>query len=434
MEKPAFNGPQARAFPYALENPYSILALDPRLGKSRVVIEVREKLGGNCLVLCPAYLVLNWVKEIKKWAAPDVQITAIQKGKDIYEICDTDFAVISYDLAKKAENFFDWADMVVIDEGHNLKSMDAQRTSFVHRCVYEYAIPRLHILTGTPIKNRVKEFYSLLALTNYNPRVADSQFLDQYPSEIDFADQFSFRSQYNLEINGRTVPIVSWAGLKNEHELRQHLKGRYLRIRASETDLPPVMNKPVLISETPDEALIAAFNRYFYEDDIPTYEKERHHRTGSVLPEHKAMAAFKKAPFTIKYVEGLLEEVKCCVVYSDHVDAAEAIAQKFNVRALTGKVPANLRSELADKFQAGEGKILVATIGALKEGRDLFRANDIILNDYPWVPGDLTQVINRIRIVGKNTPCMVHEIFGSPQDEYIAEVLKSKIETIDAAT
>lgn len=423
MSRPAFNRAQKLAFPFAEKHPYSILAVDPRLGKSRVAIELREKLGGNCLVLCPSYLVLNWVKEIRKWSGLSTEITAIQKGKDIYDLCDTDYAVVSYDLAQKAENFFDWADMVIIDEGHNLKSMDAKRTQFVHKVIYEYSIPRLHVLTGTPLKNRVKEFYSLLALMNYDPRVADSEFLKLYPSEIDFADQFSFRESYKIEINGKMVTILKWTGLRNLDELKTHLKGKYLRIKASTKDLPPVMFRPILISQSPDPGLLAAFNTHFQQDN-----------KSSVKPEIKAEAALKKVPFTIKYIKDLLQEVDCVAVYSDHVAPAEAIAQAFGVKALTGKVPQKLRTRMADEFQAGKGRVLAATIGALKEGKDLYRANDIVLNDPPWVPGDIKQVINRIRIVGKKNPCMVHEIFGSPQDEYITLALKEKAEVIEAAT
>lgn len=418
-----FNRAQAKAFPYADKHPYSILALDPRLGKSRVAIEVREKYQNNCLIICPGHLVLNWKKEILKWGGKKSQILAVTKGKQIYDICDTDYAIVSFDLAKKAENFFDWADMVVIDEGHYLKSMEAQRTTFIHKCIFEYAIPRLHILTGTPIKNRVKEFYSLLALMNYDPRVADSQFLDLYPSELDFADQFAYREKYQIEIKNKLVTVMNWKGLKNLPELKKHLHGKYLRIKARDGDLPPIDYKPILISETPDKTLLAAFDAYFAGDDA-----------GSVKSQYKKEAALRKTPFTIKYAKDLLEERECCLIYSDHVDSAEAIAQTFGVRALTGKVSAKMRGRLADKFQSGEGRVLVATIGALKEGRDLFRANDIIMNDFCWVPGDLKQVINRVRAVGKTTPCLVHEIHGSPQDEYITNTLKEKIDVIERAT
>lgn len=424
MKKPEFNSAQARAFPYAMENPYSILALAPRLGKSRIIIEIREQLQNNCLIICPSHLILNWVKEIRKWAGPGPTITAIQKGKDIYEICDTDYAIISYDLAKKAENFFEWADMLAIDESHHLKSMDSIRSQFIHRCIYEYGIKRVHPMTGTPIKNRVREFYSLLAIANYDPRVADSPFLSQFPSEIDFADHFSHRKSYVIELpNGHHFKVMQWKGIKNTSELKTHLRGKYIRIRSDEVDLPPIMYKPILISNSPNKQLLDAFNAFFEGED-----------KSSVGPKIKAEAALNKVPFTIKYAEDLLQEVDSCLIYSDHVLPAEAIAKHFGVRALTGAVPSKIRSQLADKFQAGEGRVLVATVGALKEGRDLYRANDIILNDFPWVPGDLEQVINRIRTIGKKNPCMVHEIFGSPQDEYITETLKDKMVVIEQAT
>lgn len=422
-KKAGLNRAQKLALPYARRHPYSILALDPRLGKSRIPIEIRESEGGNCLIVCPGYLIPNWRDEIRKWAGNGPDITMIQEGKQIYEVCDTDYVIVSYDLAKKAENFFDWADMLVIDEGHNLKSMEAQRTQFMHRCAFEYSLNRLHILTGTPIKNRVKEFYSLLALMNYNPRIADSPFLAAYPSEIDFADHFSYRQRYQIEINGRRVTIIKWTGLKNVRELKHHLKDCYIRIRAEEGDLPPVSFRPILISDTPDPQLLAEFNAHFLGE-----------HAGSVKSQYKKEAALKKTPFTIKYTKDLLEEVSCAAVYTDHVDSCEAIAQAFGVTALTGKVNSKIRSRLAERFQRGEGQVLVATIGALKEGRPLDRASDIVLNDPPWTPGDLKQVINRIRKVGKKKPCLIHKILGSPQDDHIYDVLIEKEEVIEEAT
>lgn len=423
MERPALKKHQVQALRYCIENEYVIVGLDPRLGKSRVAIETREKYKLNCLVICPSYIIDNWKREIHKWVDRPI-ITTFHRGKDLFDVVDSDYIVIGYSLAQKAPWLFEWADMVVLDEAPAVKSMKAQRTQFIHKEIYQNSIKRLLLLTGTPIKNRVQEFYSLLALTFYNPNVPQGRFLEQYPDEISFADRFSHRHQYTMQINGRFVTVVQWNGLQNSKELKKWLKGRYIRIRDTDVlDMPPISTKPVLISDNDDKNLLEAFDAYFNDGDH-----------GSVKPQYKAEAALRKVPFTINYVKDLLEQKECCLVYSDHVESVEAIAQKFGVPAITGKMPAKKRSQLADTFQAGEGKLLVATIGSLKEGKDLYRAHDVVFNDLCWVPGDLKQVVNRIRVVGKKTPCTAHRIFGSPQDEYIANVLDEKIDTITKAT
>ena len=423
MKKPALKEYQSRAISYGLENPYCILALDPGLGKSRCAIEIREKLKLNCLVVCPGYLVLNWEKEIRKWAGDTPDITKFKSGKQLYDVCDTDYVLISYDLVQKAPQLLEWADMVVLDEAPAIKSMEAKRSTFLHKNIFENSIQRVLLLTGTPIKNRVKEFYSLLALCHYDPHIADSQFLDRYPCEIDFADQFSFREEYTMEIRNRWVTILKWSGIKNLEEMKQYLIGHYIRIKGDVLGLPPVSYKSLVISDTPDKALLDSFNSHFSGEG-----------NDSINPTAKAEAALKKVPFTVKYARDLLEETDCILIYSDHVASTEAIAKEFGVTPITGKMAANTRSQLADEFQAGKGNVLVATIGSMKEGKDLFRSHNIIFNDYPWVPGDLKQVIHRIQRIGQKHPCLVHRIIGSPQDEYIMNTISSKIETIERAT
>jgi SNF2 family DNA or RNA helicase len=423
MKLPALKDYQSRVISYGLKNKYSILAADPGLGKSRCAIEIREKLKLNCLIICPSYLILNWVKEINTWAIGS-DVTIFTSGKSLREICDTDYAITSYDLIQKAPHLFEWADMVVLDEGHAIKSMEAKRTTFIHKHIYENSLSRVYILTGTPIKNRVQEFYSLLALCYYNPSVAETKFLDLYPSEIDFADKFSYREEYTMEIRNRYITVVKWNGIRNIDELKKWLKEKYIRIKSSEVlDLAPVTYKSVLISKTPDKSLLDSFNSFFKSED-----------NNSVNPTAKAEAAIRKVPFTIKYAKNLLEEVECLLIYTDHVTPAEVIAKEFGVTAITGKLNSKIRSDLADKFQSGEGKVLVATIGSMKEGKDLFRSNHMVFNDLPWVPGDMKQVVYRIQRIGQNKPCTVHTILGSPQDEYIGEVIREKIKTIEKAT
>ena len=130
----------------------------------------------------------------------------------------------------------------------------------------------------------------------------------------------------------------------------------------------------------------------------------------------------------------MLESVECCLIYSDHKEPVHQIAAHFNAPAVTGEMPANKRAKIISDFQSGKIKIIVATIGSLKEGADLFRAKDLVMNDQPWVPGDRQQVINRIRALGEKEPRTVHRIFGSPQDEKISKALDEKQKVIDGAT
>lgn len=452
---------QRLAFSYGVAHPYSIIAMDMRLGKSLVAIKLGELHASNTLIICPAHLVPNWKDQINFWSKKSV--TIFTKGNQIYDVCDSDFVVLSFDLIQQAEFLFEWADGVVLDESHNLAHMEAQRTSFIHRCVYENSLKYLYQLTGTPIKGRVKEFYSLLALTYYDPKQTDHSFLETYPDEITFAEKFSYSDTYQVEVKGgRRINVTDYYGLKNKEELRGWLEGKYIRIRADASDLPPLSFEKVLVSDIDDEKLLRDFNKYFIPDKKvheefknkykaykvtsnknykglkitrgQRYEEIRDSRTSATLPEHKKKAAIKKVPFTIKYVEDLMQSVDCCLIYSDHRASCQLLAKHFNVPAITGEMTGARRTALVHNFQNKKSDIICATVGALKEGSDLFRARDLILNDFPWVPGDIDQLCARTRKIGEKDPRTIHAIMGSPQDSKIWDSLNEKRKTIDEAT
>ncbi len=414
---------QQRAITYALKNKYCVLGLGPGTGKTRVAIEVREKTKPNCLVICPAYLIKNWENEFKLWAPRGTVVTAFKKSSELYDVFDSDYVLASYDLCQKSEWLFEWAEMVVLEEAHNVKSMKAKRTEYLHRVIYENSIKSLLMLTGTPIKNRVPEWYSLLALCNYDPRIKESAFLTACPDEITFSDRFSFREEYTIEINNRFIPIVKWNGLRNVEDLKGYLKGHYLRIRSEDVlDLPPITFQDIEVTGVNDRELLAAFNAYLASGSV-----------GDSNPTAKAEAALSTAPITVKYATDLLEQIDSLVIYSDHVAASEAIAKAFNVRALNGRVPAHTRMQAVQDFQDGEGRVLVATIGALSAGVNLTRASHMIINDESWVPGDNKQTVYRIQRLGQKSNCFVHRMV-SEASKYIRKTLIDKQLTIDAAT
>ena len=412
---------QVTTVEYCLENRYAIMALEMGLGKSISALEIWKRTGGNCLIVCPSYLVSNWISEIRKFLGDKPIITAIRKGKDFYEIFDSDFVIVSYDLAQKSEQIFEWADMVVLDEANYLMSMKTKRTMYIHKAIYENSIKRCYLLTGTPIKNRVEEYYSLLALCNYDPRLKGSAFLEKFPDSISFADYFSYREEFTMEMRGRWVTIVKWSGVKNVEELKSYLKGHYIRFSSKDVlKLETPRTKDILVSEVNDKKLLEEFEGH--------YSDEENH---SVKSNYKAEAALKKVPFTIKYVKDLLEQVECVPIYTDHVESAKALAAAFGIEAITGEMPAAKRSIIGNEFQEGKRRVIVATIKSFSTGISLTRANNLVFNDLPWIPGDLAQTIYRIHRRDQKKTCVIHKILGSPQDAKISETLESKSRTIE---
>ena len=408
---------QETVIEYAIKNPYSILSVACGGGKTLIAIDLQKRLNKKMLVICPSYLVSNWKSEILKFRGDEVVGTYIKSSKDLYDLWDTDICVVSYDIVQKSK-LIEWADIVVLDEAQVIKTMEAKVTDFIHREVFENSKKRVHLLTGTPIKNRVKEFYSLIALCNYNPSLTLSPFLNKFEDCITFADYFSNRREYDIPIKNRFVKIVSWDGYKNLEELKSYLKDIYIRVEAEEfLTIDKPLKKLVTVDDRDDKELLKAFE-YFETNN-------------SVSSDVKAKAALLKVPATYKYVKELLEETDKVVVYTDHVEACRALADKLKVIPITGSTPNSDRKRLGDEFQYGESRIIVATIGSFSTGINLTASCNMVFNDVCWVPGDIEQAEYRIVRVGQNRPCVIHYIVASPQDIKILNTLDKKRSVIE---
>ena len=398
----------------------------PGSGKSFVSLEIADRLKLKMLVLCPSYLILNWKREIQKFFGDTKQVSVVRSHRDVYSLWDTDICLASYEFSNHYDKLFEWAEIVVFEEGHYLKNIKAKRTEACHRLLYQYSNKRMIILTGTPIKNRVQEFYSLITLCYYNPRLKDPEFLKQFPEDISFAERYSFKSESRISIFSAArkrmieVPLIKFTGIQRIDELKEWLKGIYIRVKDTEfMKTEGFVYKDFICGETGDEELYESFLSFVEDNE-------------GIAPKLKVESALKKVPYTIKYVKDLLEEVDQVVVYSDHVEPCEKIAEAFGIPAITGAMSVDRRMEIADQFFRGEIKVIAATIGSFSTGiNNLVVANNMVLNDVCWTPGDLQQTIKRIDRIGQTKQCFVHRIMGTPQDEKIYQALEEKRLTIE---
>jgi len=392
---------QRSGIKYILDHKYLILSDSMGLGKSLQVIEAIKRTNYRALIICPASLKLTWAREIGTFS--DLVI-----GKDI--------VIKSYDSIKKMTPA-EWSTFgfVAGDEIHYAKNPDAQRTQRLHELMEE-SPPRYFVgMTGTPIKGRVQEFWSLLMLCAYNPE-QDNTPMDKWQNYWDFSRHFSNHSSF--VINDRVVN--KFEGHRNVTELRELLEGNYLRRKASEVlDLPPIIRKDIL----------------FNEDEIDRALQTRLDSDAKAFATYKVNNALVKVKPTIAYCKDLLEQGEGPIlIFSDHVtpvwEIAKTLGKKYKVRFITGEIPMSKREESKELFQDGKLDALVCTIGSMCEGHTLTAASNMVFNDLNYVPGTIAQVEKRIHRIGQTKTCIIHRMYWGKMDAFLAKTLDEKIKTL----
>jgi len=405
---------QPSAIDFCLLHHYSILADDMGLGKSLESLAVCTQSKLRTLVICPAYLKENWKAEVSLFTNLKAQV--ITKPQGFKPRDNTDIIIGSYSQLKHIRHLFSSVRMVIADECHYLKGVDTQRSELFHEYIDGSRPERLLLLSGTPIKNRVSEYYSLLCLASYNPRGSSGlRIFDRFSNYYAFLNTFSTPKKIKI---GGGKSITKYEGMRNVDLLKTFLKDKMIRRLAKDVlDLQESIDKDVYIKFDTDPIL-----KEIWEDFLENPAGNPH------ISSRKAKSALEKADFTCKYVEDIVNEGNPCIVFTDHVDSAECIAHYFGQKArlITGNVPSEVRGKIVVGFQRGDFNILVATIGSASTGFTLTRANNMVFNDISFVGANNEQAKKRINRIGQEKRCIYHFILGSKEDKLIQKTVDNK--------
>lgn len=388
---------------FHLEHHYSINASEMGLGKSRMALAAAKATGGMTLVIGPAGLRRTWELEGEK------------VGQAFRFI---PYSMIHKERAANLKDFKFW----IADEAHYLKNPTTRRTQAFYQLLKELRPDYLAMLTGTPLKNRVPDFWTLLAFCCQNQRGTSGERLEGNLAKYHgFARHFC--DVVEMRVGGRR--IAKYTGVRTEKlpELRHLLKGKMIRFLVKDvlTELPPITRKDVpleiMMPAGEEESLLGTFEAYLggRKSDIKA----------------KTASAAIKAPATAAYCAELREGGSGpLLIFSDHVESTETLAKALGGLAVTGKTPPEERGRIVERFQRGEIEILAATIGSLSVGVTLTAARHVVFNDLSWVPADNLQAEKRIHRIGQKDACFAHYIETTPTDRYIKKTLFEKLETI----
>ena len=116
---------------YAMERDGVLIGDEMGLGKTPQSIGVIncDPNAKRALVICPASLKLNWLKELKRWLVRPMTI-GVAEGNSFP---NTNVVIINYDIVARHRAKIDaieW-DCLIVDECHYLKNPKAQRTKAI---------------------------------------------------------------------------------------------------------------------------------------------------------------------------------------------------------------------------------------------------------------------------------------------------------------
>ena len=410
-----------------LANDKFILADDMGLGKTTsAVIASLESKARKILIVCPASLKINWVREIKNYSDRKVLIVEGRKWGSTF-----DFYIINYDIIKnyhttdKSEDSDDYKllvnanfDLAIVDEAHYISNSTANRTRLLNDVLE--TIPKVWLLTGTPMTSRPINYFNLL-------KIVESPLTLNWQSYVR-----RYCKGYQFNVGNRKVWNTS--GASNLDELRERTKNIVLRrMKTDILDLPEKIVTPVFVELTSkmyDEEL-EEFTR------ISTDKKNDETITVTLnrLMKIRQLIAYEKIPYTCELIDKFVEQGKKVIVFTNFTMSLDMLHDKYKKISVTldGRMNKDKRQENVDRFQTDDKiKVFIGNIKAAGVGITLTSAEVVIMNDLSFVPADHAQGEDRAYRYGqKNSVLVYYPVFENTVEKIIYNILQKKKGVID---
>ncbi len=396
-----------------------ILADDMGLGKTTTtIISALETGYKKILIICPASLKINWMREIENYTDRSVFIA---EGKQFST--EHDFVIVNYDIIK---NFHDPKDLenseivkgnfelVIIDEAHYIQNPQAQRTKVINS--FAKKTKRLWLLTGTPMTSRPMNYYNLLNL------------IESPVAQNWMAYAIRYCAGYQFKVGNKKIWNVQ--GASNLEELRDRTSKQVLRrLKENVLDLPDKIITPVYLRLKSKE-YESLMGEYFDWYDNRKEESQSLTIQFTKLMKVRQVIATEKIKQTIELCENILEQGKKVIIFTNFTQDLQTIYQHFGKKAvyLDGSCSKIHRQNAVDEFQTNEKvSVFVGNLKAAGVGITLTAAEAVIMNDLSFVPSDHSQAEDRAYRYGqKSNVSVYYPIFENTIEGIIYDILQNK--------
>ncbi|MCS0602258.1 DEAD/DEAH box helicase [Streptomyces sp. LP11] len=423
------------------------LADDMGLGKTVQLIALHlfrqehEGSRGPTLVVCPASLLGNWEREIRRFAPGTAVHRFHGAGRTVEGVADG-FVLTTYGTMRLDAGLLGghrWS-MVVADEAQHVKNASSATARALRLIPADARVA----LTGTPVENSLSELWALLDWTTPGLLGTYGRFRRRWITPIEAERSAAGAGE------GPGATAARLAGLVRPFLLRRRKSDPGVA-----PELPPKTETDRPVPLTPEQTAL-------YEQQVRAVMAEIRStegiaRSGLVLKlltglkqicnhpaqflkeeEPKLVGRSGKLALLDELLDTILAEDGAVLVFTQYVAMARLLERHLSDRGvpaqlLHGGTPLPRREEMVRRFQDGEVPVFLLSLKAAGTGLNLTRADHVVHYDRWWNPAVEAQATDRAYRIGQTRPVQVHRMIaeGTVEDR-IAALMEAKRELADA--
>ena len=385
---------------YILHQERVLLGDEMGLGKTveaiATMVSLRNTGATHFMVVCPASILTNWCREIRKMSR--LRVTKIHgsgRKAALQTWLETGgVAVITYETTGSIKLPDDYTfSLLVVDEAHYIKNAAARRTANVKKlCEYTQ---RLLFMTGTALENRVEKMIALIDILQ--PAVAKT--------------------------------VSGMAFMKTAPQFREAVAPVYYRRKREDV----LAELPELI-ETQEWCTLGAEEESIYEENVLGRNYADIRRVSWNVEDLKDSSKAKRMLEIINDATGDGRKIIVFSFFLDTINKVRALLGERCYGPINGSVPPARRQEILDLLEkAPAGSVLTAQILSGGIGMNIQSASVVILCEPQLKPSTENQAISRAYRMGQTRNVLVYRLLcENTVDERITELLENKQAVFDA--
>lgn len=394
----------------------ALLADQPRVGKTGAAIIGADYIMARTILVVTTASGRNvWKRAFPQWSEFDRVVQVLTPKETLRP--DTTVVVISWGDASnpslRARLLTRHWDLLILDESHYAKSVEAKRTAAVLGEIIEdgtrvlvntslaHKADGIWCLTGTPAPNSLLDLYPMLRVLAPERLAADEA--KGWPDVTRFS---AFQKRYCVTkpvkigrgFMARWIDVV--IGGRNEEELKARMAGFFLLRTQKDVGIREPVYETMPLS-------VSAANRRACEAGLESAKVLEAAEADDTRALEMHMGPLRRLTGEINaraVAEALKEEFDCgldkVVLAYWHKDVAEILREAlspYGVVGIDGSTPPDKRAAAEIAFRDAKGpRVFLAQIVAAGEAIDLSAAAELIFVETSLVPKDMKQMSLRI--------------------------------------